>query len=307
MLARLVPATLLALAALAAAAPGPAAARVAAGDDPVVVISGDVDVARGERADGVYVLHGDVRVDGRVDGEVVAVSGDVVVRGTVDGDLYTVGGRARLEPGAVVTGDVVYFDERPLLSDAARVGGDLKRERGPDIGGVLPAVLGSFIFWLAITVSMAALGCLLLLAFPRAAEAVDARAHERAGPTIAIGLATFIALPVGALVIAFTLLGLPLALLIGLALLPLGAVAYVASAWALGRAMVRPPRNRYLAFLAGLAVLRLVALVPLLGLLAGLAALVYGLGLLGAAAGAARRPPAAAAPAPDRPAGSPGS
>ena len=302
MLARLLQATLLALVPLAAAAPAATAASVfGAGDDPAIVISGDIRVERGETVDGVFVVHGDVRVDGRVDGDVIAIAGDVLVAGTIDGDLFTIGGRARLLPGAAVAGDVRYADERPRVSDDARVAGDVQRHRWPDLGGALP-LLGAFVFWLAITVSTAALGCLLLLIFPAAAESVRARAGERVGPTIAIGVAILSALPVAAFLAALTLLGLPLAVLVGLALLPLGAVAYLASAWALGRALLKPPRNRFLAFLAGLAILRLLALVPVLGLLVGLAALIYGLGLLGAAIGAARRPPPRPAPA-----GSPGS
>jgi len=97
---------------------------------------------------------------------------------------------------------------------------------------------------------------------------------------------------------AITLVGLPLALLLGLALLPIAAIAYTASAWALGRAIVAPPRHRVLAFLAGLAILRVAALLPVLGVLVGLAATVFGLGLLVAAIGAAREP---------APAGDPGS
>jgi hypothetical protein len=137
---------------------------------------------------------------------------------------------------------------------------------------------------------MAALGALLLLVAPRAAEAVYARSRERVGPLIGIGVAVAIALPVAGAIAAVTLVGLPLAFVILLALLPLAAVAYCASAWALGRRMVGPSRNRIFAFLAGLGVLRAVALVPVLGFLAGLAAVVFGFGLIGAAIGAARDP-----------------
>jgi hypothetical protein len=55
--------------------------------------------------------------------------------------------------------------------------------------------------------------------------------------------------------------------------------------------MVPASRGRMLALLAGLGVLRLVAYVPILGLLTGLAAFVLGLGLIGAAIGAARESP----------------
>jgi hypothetical protein len=44
---------------------------------------------------------------------------------------------------------------------------------------------------------------------------------------------------------------------------------------------------------AGLAILRVAALVPLLGFFVGLAAVIFGLGLIGAAIGAARNPPPA--------------
>jgi hypothetical protein len=97
-------------------------------------------------------------------------------------------------------------------------------------------------------------------------------------------------LPIAAVIAAITLVGLPLAFAIGLSLLPLGAVAYLASAYALGRRLLKPPRQRLLALLAGLAILRVAALVPFLGALVGLAALVFGLGLIGAAIGAAREP-----------------
>ena len=51
----------------------------------------------------------------------------------------------------------------------------------------------------------------------------------------------------------------------------LAAIAYVSSAWALGRALVRD-RGRVVAFLAGLAILRALAILPVLGALVGLAA-----------------------------------
>lgn len=252
----------------------------------IVVISGDVTVDRGEAVEGVYVGSGDVRIGGRVDGDVVVLSGDVVVSGTIEGDLYTASGVARLLPSAEVTGDVSYADEHPEVSNAARVHGDVNKKSFPDLGGV--ALLGGFIFWLAISISTAILGLLLLLVAPRAAEAIQTRSRERIGPTIAIGIAIAIALPVAAVIAAVTVLGLPLAALVALALLPLGAVAYVAAAWALGRRVVKSPRDRFLSFLVGIAILRAAALVPFVGALVGLAALIVGLGLIGAAIGAAR-------------------
>ena len=294
MASRLAP---LALAALAAALLGLPAAAAAAGAGRDAghgfVVSGDVDVPRGQAADSVFVVHGDVRVAGRVNGDVTVLSGDATVSGTIDGTLFTASGVARLLPGAVVTGDVRYGDEHPRIAPAARVRGDVESESFPDLGGILPWVAG-FVLWLAIGVSAAALGGFLLIAAPRAADAIEARSRDRKGPLIGIGIGAAVALPTAAFLAAITLLGLPLAFVIVLAMLPVGVLGYLASALALGRRLVRPPRSRAISFLAGLAILRALALIPVLGLLAGLAAAVFGLGLICAAIGAARTPEAGA-------------
>jgi hypothetical protein len=283
--------TALLLAALAAPTPaGAASSRSADRDDAIVVVTGDVTVKRGETVEGVYVASGDVRVGGRVDGDVVVLDGDLLLAGRVEGSVFTAAGRARLLPGSRVDDDVRYGDERPLIAAAARVGGEVEKRGWPSFGGLLPWV-GGFLVWLAVTLSSFALGALLLLIAPRAADALAARSRERVGPLIAIGIAILIVLPIAAFLAAITLVGLPLAIGIGLALLPAAAVAYVVGAYALGRRLLKPPRQRLLAFLAGLALLRLLALVPILGALVSLAAVVFGFGLIGAAIGAARTAP----------------
>ncbi len=286
---------------LTLAAPAAAGAGEVGGHsrDAVVVVSGDVSVPRGETVKGVFIAHGDARIAGRVDGDVVVFSGDVLLSGTVDGDLVTTDGRARLLPGAEVTGDVDYGSDYPRLALDAHVRGDISKQGVPDLGGLFP-LIGGFLLWLTITVSMLVLGALLLLIAPRAADAIHQRSRERIGPVIAIGIAIAIVLPLTAFLAGITVVGLPLAIGIVLALLPLGAVAYVVSAWSLGRRVAKPPRERVLSFLAGLAILRVAALVPILGVFVDLAAVVLGLGLIGAAIGAARDPstsPPAPAPA----------
>jgi len=273
----------------------PAAERGEA-DDTIVVINGDVTVERGRVVEGVFIANGDARIAGRVDGDVAIASGDALVSGHIDGNLVTISGRAQLRPGARVGGDLTYGDERPAIAPGAAVAGTVEKEGWTDSVDLFPFI-GAFFLWLAIGVSSLLLGLLLLLIAPRAADVIAAQTRERIGVTIAIGLAIFIVLPLAAFLAAITLLGLPLAIGIGFALMPIAAVAYVTSAWALGRAILGPPRGRILAFLAGLAILRALALVPILGLLVGFAAIVFGLGLIGAAIGAARRGPEAA-PAP---------
>lgn len=293
---------LIALGALALPSLASAGGARSAHGDAVVVIRGDVTVPRGETVDGVVVASGDVQIAGRSEGDVVVFSGDVLVSGRIDGDLVVASGRARLLPRAYVSGDVDYGDERPIVSGRAIVRGEVAEKSWGDSVDFLPFALGIG-FWLLMSGSAALLGCLLMLIAPRAADAIYERSRGRIGPLIAIGIAIAICLPLAAVIAAVTVVGIPLGIAILLALLPLAAIAYVASAWALGRRLVKEPRNRFLSFLAGLAILRLLALVPIAGGFASLAAVVFGFGLIGAAIGAAREP-RRPAPAPAR---SPGS
>lgn len=274
--------------------PAPACAaplRGEADDDAVVVINGDVTVGPGELSKGVFVVDGDAHIVGRVDGDVVLVAGDALVGGRVDGDLVTIAGRARLLPKARVGGDLIYGDERPRVAPTATVVGEIEKEDWTDSLGLLPFI-GAFVFWLAMSISAAILGILLLLIAPRAADAAMAQVESRFWTAVGIGAGIFVALPLAAFIAAITLVGLPLALALGLALLPLAAVAYVTAAWALGRTLVKPPGNRIVSFLAGLAILRAAALLPILGVLVWLGAVIVGLGLLGAAIAAVRPKPA---------------
>lgn len=278
---------ILAFLALALPASASAGTRSDAGD-AIVVVSGNVTVPAGKVVKGVFVAHGDARIAGRVDGDVVVFSGDALVSGTVEGNVVTADGTARLLPSAHVTGDVRYGGDRPVVADAARVNGDVTNQDWSGAADVLP-FLGGFLIWLAVGISSLLLGALLMLVAPRAADAVQAQARERIGPVIAIGIAILICLPIAAILATVIVVGIPLAIGILLALAPLAAIAYCASAYALGRILVKPPRDRLLAFLAGMALLRALALVPILGLLAGLAAVIFGFGLLGAAIAAARK------------------
>lgn len=289
-------AALLSLLSLALAGAGAATAAEAGGEagGAIVVVRGEVTIRQGEVVDGVVVVIGDARIAGRVEGDVIVLSGDALVSGRIDGDLVMGTGQAQLLSTATVAGDLRYGDEQPQIAGGAFVEGTTEKESWGDSVGLL-SVIGSFALWLAMGISAAVLGILLLLIAPGAADAVFERARERIGPVIAIGITILIVLPLTAVLAALTLVGLPLAIAIGLALLPLAAIAYVTAAWALGRAIVKPPHERLLAFLAGLAILRVAALVPILGFLVGLGALVFGLGLLGAAIGAARAPAVAGA------------
>lgn len=283
----LLAATLL-VAVLAVAAPASAQAEESADDQ--IVLSGRAEVRAGERVNTVVILDGPAVIDGTVDGSVVALNGDIRVTGTVDEAVVALRGRAIIESGARVGGDVVS-SESPHVAPGATVDGDTRTMRFSF------RALGWFLWaawWVAVTVSVLVLGLLLLRLAPTAMAASLAVARNEAGPAMGWGIALAIGLPVLSVALLLTLIGIPLGLLGLLSLVLLCTVGYVVAALALGRSVVKEPTSIYLAFLAGFAILRLVNLIPVLGGLVSFLATAFGLGALAIAGWrSARRTPAA--------------
>jgi len=282
------------------------AARASADDDgdDQIVITGGAVVPVGQVAGDVVVLDGPVRIAGRATGNVIAVSGPIRITGRVDGDVAAVSDRAVLAPTARVGGDLLSGDERPLVAQGARVDGSVKDEDWADaLSSPGWGFAGPLAWWLAVTVSTLLVGALLLLLAPRMLAAAEHSGRQRPWPAVGWGVLVAIALPIVAVLALVTLVGIPFGVALLLALVPVMLVAYVTSAWILGRRVVGE-RSPWLALLAGWGILRLLALIPVVGFLVGLVATVFGLGALVVALWRSRRPeaPASAPELPGRPA-----
>ena len=254
----------------------PASAYAADTKERIVVV-GDVLVDRGQTTKDVLVANGDVTVRGTVDGDLAVADGDVTIRGHVTGDVVTLAGRATLGRRAQVDGDLRYGDKKPRIAPGARVDGDVKKFKPEDFGG--GAIALQFGIWLAVTISTLVLGLILLLLFPRAADAVARVAKARTGRAALVGLLTFFLIPIVAIVALITIVGIPLGVGLLLAMVPIYSLAYTSSAFVVGR-QVSKKGGRILAFVIGLVILRVLALVPFIGGLVWFLATLLGLGAL---------------------------
>jgi hypothetical protein len=263
-----------------------------------IVVSGVVNVPRGQTVSDVVIADGPVNILGRVSGNVVSAHGAVRIGGRVHGDVVAVKQDAIvLGPKARIGGDLLYRGAKPNVPPGA-VAGDVKKLNVDKIGTEASFATAAAI-WIAASVSTLILGLLLLWIAPRAADAAFEVARTGVGPAIGWGFGLLIGLPILAVIALITIVGIPLGIGLLLVLIPLYAIGYTTGAWLLGRRLVSPPRGRALSFLAGWAVLRLLALIPVLGGLVWLAATVFGLGVLVVAAWRAREPrEPTAAPAP---------
>ena len=266
----------------------PASAQAEANGDDQIVLTGRAEVRAGERADTVVILDGPAVIDGTVDGAVVALNGDIRVTGTVEDDVVTLRGRAIIESGARVGGDVVS-SESPQVAPGATVEGETRTVR---FSFRALGLFFWFAWWVAATVSLAVVGLLLLRLAPAAMAACLAVARNDVAAAAGWGLAVAIGLPIASVAVLLTLVGIPLGLLGLLSLAILYSLGYVVGSLALGRSLVKEPTSVYLSFLVGLGLLRVVGLVPALGGLVTFLASAFGLGALAIAGWrAARRPP----------------
>ncbi|HEY7400866.1 MAG TPA: polymer-forming cytoskeletal protein [Actinomycetota bacterium] len=274
-------------------------ALAADGTKDFVVLTGSLLVPAGDTVNDAVIFDGDATIEGTVTGNVVVFNGDASIVGDVNGD-------------------VVAFNGRVLVGEGATVHGNVRSRLSPRIAGQVDGTVGGVNFnvdwgnlrlasrlaiWVATTVSSFLLGLLIVLFAPRAADAVASAAEARTGAAAGWGFLVLIGLPIFAVLAIVTLVGIPFGLGLLLALGLLYWLGYVASAYLLGRRLLKSSGSRVGAFAIGWGILRVVALVPILAGLLWVVATAVGLGAIAIAARAAGRKDATASmrPAPPTP------
>lgn len=245
-----------------------------------VTISGDVggDVEAGGGAV-------ELTEDGRIDGTLDAGADNVTINGTV-GDDATVGAEEiYLGSEAVIQGDFTY-DGNLTRAEGATVEGEVVETDDdvdvtvglpsplPDVPGPALGVYGGLVNLLV--------GAVLLVAFPRFSAAVADRVGTEPVRTGAYGLAVGVGVPVALVVVAITIVGIPLSLAGGLLFAVVawvGAVygRYAVGAWLLSRTDVE---HRWLALLVGVVAVGALGFVPFVGDLVQVVVFLIGFGAL---------------------------
>jgi cytoskeletal protein CcmA (bactofilin family) len=275
--------------ALAIVLSGGAGARAAEPDPAAsdrIVLSGDLDVPRGTQAGEIVVVSGDVTVGGVARGDVVVLSGHILVTGHVSGDVIAIHGDVAVGPDAQVRGNVLARG-RITVEPGATIDGTVS-ERTAFTWQTPVDVFGGYASWLAVSVSALLLGLGLVLIVPRGLDTVARVARTSSLLSAVWAVAIVVAVPIAAILFAASLVALPLGLVMLLGAGLVLFVGYVASAYALGRALWSDPRNRAASFAIGWLILRAVAAIPYLGGVTFLLGAAFGTGAIGVAAWRAR-------------------
>ena len=192
----------------------------------------------------------------------------------------------RLAESARVGGDV-FSSEQILARTGAKVGGDARGGVRFSFEGPLVA-LGKLLGPVAIAVSVLLTGLALVFLAPRGADAVAEALMDAPLASLGWGVLVAIAVPIAAVALVISVLGLPMGLALLLSFGLWWLVGLTWATWCAGRALVRGSRGRVAAFIAGWAILAAVGLVPIVNVAVWTLAPIVGMGAMLVAAWRAR-------------------
>jgi cytoskeletal protein CcmA (bactofilin family) len=245
---------------------------------------GDVFVSRaGEVRGDIDAGFGDVKIEGLVEGDVRAEFGDVLVNAPVKGDVIVGWGDVDLGPEARISGNLECESGEITGNRGAVEGHMMARGMALDFDeSNEPGILG-FVGWLFAALAFAACAVLAAVLAPGPLASAARRVGESPGRAFVYGLVSLPAFFVLCVILAVTIIGIPLLLLLVPAYLALVFFGALVAAFFIGtRILMVTGRYRVgnaLAAVVGALILAATTFIPVLGDL-----LPYALSLLGTGA-----------------------
>jgi hypothetical protein len=265
---------------LGLAVPALAADPVLPATGPVqIVIDGDMSWPSGQHAAALVVIQGDAVIEGTAL-TVTVLGGTVTLAGTVE-TLTVVDGRAELLAGSRVLGDVVQLNSLVHRTGDAYVGGAVRPLAESMAGFGLFLGTALILFWIGAALTMLVAALLLAAFAARQVRTAEAIISGEPLKTFLAGLGMIVIPPLAIVLLALTIVGLPLALTLLFLIWPTLAFAgYLVAAiwlgdWLLVRMGRREPAERpYLGAVVGMIAAGILGLVPLIGAIIS----IFGLG-----------------------------
>ena len=245
----------------------------------VIAIDHDATIGAGDQVDALIVVRGNALVEGTAR-SVTVVEGTATLRGAQVDTIVVANGTADLETGTAVSGDLVQFNSSVQRAEGVTIGGTVRDAAATLAGLALFLGFAAILIWIGVAISTIVAG-LGLAAFgarqTRSAEAIISREPVKA---FFVGLGMAIAVPVIAILLMISIIGMPLGFSMLLFVLPtIAFIGYLVGAiwmgeWLLGRSGRAPAERPYLAAFVGLIVAGILGWVPLISAIISL----FGLG-----------------------------
>lgn len=227
-----------------------------------------------------------VTLNGAVARDLAAGGNSVMINGTVGRDVTATVADLTLGSSAHIGGNLVYISH----NDVSRAGGAVvagtttrtEPAAGQGMGDRFSTLLGgSFLFALYMFVAFLVVALALVLLLPQLVHDAAEAAVRSPWKALLVGVLSSFVVPaiIGALM--FTLIGIPVAILLLLAWIVIVCVAVPFTAYYLGLLLLgKNPASPIWTMLLGMAIILVLYLIPIVGFIMWLAATWFGLGII---------------------------
>lgn len=259
----------------------------------LTAVGGTIRLERAAQLSGSLVTAGGtVETFAPVPNGISAAAGMLYITEDVGGDIVAAVGDMTIAFDPIIAGDVTYYSEQEAYINAdASISGTVSkravpvemqnRERTASAAAGAEAGAAGFVVGSFLT-SLAA-GLLLIKVFPVFTARVATQIEKQPLSALLVGLGVLVLMPLIAIVLILTMIGIPLGVLVlvgyGFALY----LAHIFTAMFIGKKIYQSlskTKNAYLAFALGLLVLTLVTIIPVVGWMVGFFSMLVGLGAL---------------------------
>lgn len=215
---------------------------------------------------------GEAILRGRIGGDVRGAMETAVISGQIDGDVYLEAEEITVLPTAIIGGKLRYKSKQEAkVEDGAQIFEGIERLAPEEPQGSGYSI-GSFLWDAWWFLAAVVVGLVLLILFKPFVGEVKETLLQSSLRSLSLGFLFVVCLPVAAVVLAITLLGVPLAVLTLLGWLVLLYISKIFVALAVGEWLLARLRGgktsaSLLSLLAGLLLLTVATLIPYVGML----------------------------------------
>lgn len=264
--------------------------------DDIIIAGGEI-VAKETFAIGgtAVIAGGDVRFEAPVGQDLRIGANEIFVNSVVPGTARLSGGTITLGPNARIGGDLIYRGSSLTVDPAAIIEGERTQLQSSESYAVEDAAKGVgqfFLFFsLSMIVSYFVIVALLVLIVPRVMQATSQMLSGKPLQALGIGVLFAAVAPVLGIVLFWTGIGIPLAVLLFIVSLALTPIAVAVTAHFIGMSARRivtkktedslSNAEQFMWPLGGVVILLALSLIPVAGLLVLLLAMLFGLGAFG--------------------------
>jgi cytoskeletal protein CcmA (bactofilin family) len=255
----------------------------------VTAVAGNLQLLSSASIDGSLVATaGNVDLAANIGTDATVVASNLRLSSSIGQNLQGYVGRMRVTSRAVIGGNVDYRSSAPAwIESGAVIRGKVNHHstfvhglvkgtwiQGLLVGSKVLAVLMNFIYTIVV-------GIVLVRMFPKNLEAALRVLHEHPLKALSYGIVLLALLPLAALILLMTILGVPFALtllattVVFLYTAKVYSIFWVSN-WAFGKIKLRP--NRLPTFFLGTVIYFCLAAIPIFGYIIAFAAMLFGLG-----------------------------